>query len=78
MILKLTLLILLTLLAPRGGGVQILILLLGMSYNMPKLLSYKFQSPSIKIYDVRRVGVREKAIHRACPLGQLKTAGLTK
>ena len=58
---KLTLLILLTLLAPRGG-VKILSLLLGMSYNKPKMLSSKFQSPSIKIEDVCRDGVREKAI----------------
>ena len=32
-----------------GVGVQILDLLVGMFYNMPKVLSYKFQSHSIKI-----------------------------
>ena len=31
------------------GGVEILSLFLGMSYNMPNMLSSKFQSPSIKI-----------------------------
>ena len=55
---KLTLLILLTLLAPRGG-VKILSLLLGMSYNMPKMLCSEFQSHSIKIEDICRDGVSE-------------------
>ena len=52
MILKLTLLILLTLLATRGG-VKILNLLLGMSYIIPKTLSSDFQSHSIKIEDLK-------------------------
>ena len=49
---KLNLLIILTLLAPRGG-VEILNLLLGMSYNMPKMLSSEFQTCSIKIEDFK-------------------------
>ena len=44
----------------KGGGVNILNLLLGMSYNMPKMLCSEFQSPSIKIEDVRRDGVTER------------------
>ena len=34
------------------GGVKILNLLLGISYNMPKVLCSKFQSRSIKIEDI--------------------------
>ena len=47
---KLILLIILTLLAPRGG-VKILNVLLGMTYNISKILSSEFQTPSIKIQD---------------------------
>ena len=47
-------------------------LLLGMSYNIPKILSSKFQSPSIKIEDVCRDRVRERPIHRAWPFGPAK------
>ena len=36
---------------PRGG-VKILNLLLGMSYNMPKVLCSKFQSHKIQIEDI--------------------------
>ena len=49
---KLTLVILLTLIAPKGG-VKILSLLLGMFYNMPKMLSSEFESHSIKIEDFK-------------------------
>ena len=49
---KLILLIILTLLAPRGG-VKILNVLLGMSYNIPKILSSEFQSCSIKIEEFK-------------------------
>ena len=48
----LTLLILLTLLAPRRG-VKLENLLLGMSYDMPKVFSSEFQSNSIKIADFK-------------------------
>ena len=49
---KLTLLIILTLLAPRGE-VNILNVILRMSYNMPKVFSSKFQSDSIEIEDFK-------------------------
>ena len=49
---KLTLKILLTLLAPRGG-VKILNLLLGMSLNMPTVFSSEFQCNSIKNEDFK-------------------------
>ena len=49
---KLTLLIILTLLAPRGG-VNILNVILEMSYNLPKALTLEYQSPSIKIEDLK-------------------------
>ena len=58
MILKLTLLILLTLFAPRGG-VKIFNLLLQMSYNLPKMLSSELQSHGIKIEDICHDGVSE-------------------
>ena len=51
---------------------KILSLLLGISYTIPNMLSFKFQRPSIKIEDVCRDGVREKAIYRAWPVGSAK------
>ena len=50
---KISLLVILILLAPRGWGVDIVNLLLGMSYNMPKMLSSENQSHSIKIEDFK-------------------------
>ena len=62
------------------GGVNILNLLLGMSYNIPKMVGSKFQSPSIKIEDVcLREGVTEGGTEgqgapiEHGPSGQLKT-----
>ena len=52
---------------------KILNLLLGMSYNMPNMLSSKFQSPCIKI-DICFDVVRENQVHRAWPLGPAKNA----
>jgi len=49
---KFTLLIILTLLAPRGG-VKNLNVILEMSYNLPKALTSEYQSPSIKIEDFK-------------------------
>ena len=49
---KLILLIILTLLEPREG-VKILNVSLGMSYNIPKILSSEFQSCSIKIEEFK-------------------------
>ena len=50
---KISLLVILILLAPRGGGVDIVNLLLGMSYNRPKMLSSEYQSHGIKTKDFK-------------------------
>ena len=49
---KITLWIILTLLAPRGEE-KILNILLRMSYNMPKMFCSKFQSHIIKVQDFK-------------------------